>query len=99
MLWEKRRVVFADEALEADFRRLAVSRHPEDERLHVVLKAIRAELRRRWRSGKRITSPAMISEYERVLHRVPDLWRLKLHRHGTVIYSVSRNRIQILDIL
>ena len=98
MLWENRCVVFADEALEADFSRLAASRHPEDERLHVVLKAIREELRKRWRSGKRITGGALPWDYKRT-HRVPNLWRLRLHRHGTVIYAFSRRSIQILDIL
>ena len=89
--------MFADEALEADFRRLALSKHPEDERLHVILNAIRKELRMRWKSGKRITDPATTQAYTSV-HRTP-LWRLRLHRHGTVIYSVSRRRIRIVDLL
>ena len=98
MLWETMRVVFADELLEADFSRLAVSRYPEDERLHSVIGGIRAELGKRWRSGKRITDRAALAEYER-MHGMVNLWRLKLHGQGTVIYSVSRDRIRILDIL
>ncbi len=98
MLWESRRVVFADEALETDFRRFAVSRHPEDQRLHVVLQRIRTELRKRWRSGKRITDQALTQDYHRV-YRAPNVWRLRLHRHGTVIYTVSSRSIRIVDIL
>lgn len=95
---ESKRIAFADEALEADFKRLPESKHPEDECLHSVLTGMREELRKRWRSGKKITSRAALAEYKRI-HGVPNLSALKLHRHGTVIYSVSRARIQILDIL
>ena len=97
-MWETRRVIFADEALEADYRRLAESKHPEDQVLRSVLTEIRAELGKRCRSGKRVTGRSALAEYKRI-HGVSNLWVLKLHRHGTVIYCVSRSRIQILDIL
>lgn len=91
-------VVFVDKKMEDDYKRLARSEHSEDKRLYQILTGIREELRKRWRSGKGITSRAALAEYKRI-HRVPNLSALKLHRHGTVIYSVSRARIQILDIL
>ena len=98
MLWENRRVVFADETLESDYRRLTVSAHPEDVQLHSILRTIRTELRRRWRRGKRITNPRVASRYER-MYQAPNVWRLRLHRYGTVIYSVLERTIRILDIL
>lgn len=98
MLWKTRRVVFADEPLEADFRRLAESEHREDKKLHSVLKSIRMELGQRWRSGQRITRGRMASEYRKT-YQVSNVWRLKLYEHGTVIYSVSRTGLRILDIL
>lgn len=98
MLWKERPVVFAEEKLETDFRRLGESKHPEDECLHSILTGIRAELGKRWGSGRRVTGRATLTEYKR-MDGVSNLWVLKLHRHGTVIYSVSRSRIQILDIL
>ena len=98
MLWGHRQVIFADEALEADYRRLAESKHPEDQVLLSVLGAVRAELGKRWTGGRRVTSRATLSEYKRK-YGVSNLWVLKLHRYRTVIYSVSSSRIQTVDIL
>lgn len=98
MFWKDRRIVFADEALEADFRRLAESEHRDDKKVHSVLKSIRMELLQRWRSGQRITRGRMALEY-RKRYQVSNVWRLRLYEHGTAIYSVSRTGLQILDIL
>ncbi len=86
--------MFADEALELDFRRMSVSKHAEDARLYLILKSIRVQLLKQWRKGRRIPSSAG-SPYM----KAPNVWRLRIPPYGTVIYSVLRRTIQILDIL
>jgi hypothetical protein len=98
MFKEKRRVVFADKALETDFRRLEASKHPEDKHLHSVLAGIRAELDKRWRRGKGVAGRSVLAAYERI-HGGSNLWMLRLRRHGTVIYRIDRDEIHILDIV
>ena len=95
---ESTRVVFADQKLEADYRQKSRSNHPEDLRLYSVLKAIRLELGKRWRSGKRVAHQLMPTESVQT-QRAPKAWRLKLQRYGTVVYIVSMHGIRIVDIL
>jgi hypothetical protein len=51
---KRRKVVFASENLEKNYKRLASSGHPEDRRSYRVLQKIRSELRINHKYGKRI---------------------------------------------
>lgn len=54
MDWEIRRVKFASEKLENDYKRLAVSKNPEDKKQYSVLRKIRKKVWNKYNTGKKI---------------------------------------------
>ena len=54
MDWEIRRVKFASEKLENDYKRLAVSKNPEDKKQYSVLRKIRKKVWNKYNPGKKI---------------------------------------------
>ena len=94
----ERRVAFADEKLEDEYKKLAESKHPEDEKVYSFVTEIRAELGKRWRSGQKVTDGKRISLYERMF-QVREIWQVEIPPHGMVLFSVTPEAILIVDIL
>lgn len=93
-----RKVVFANEELEEDYKRLAAAMHSEDKKRFLVLQDIRKQLLMKCRSGKEIPEDKIPEVYRR-LFRVRNLWSLDLPPHGRVLYSLVEEEIRIVDIL
>jgi len=98
MKWEKRRVAFADEKLEHDYKRLAESRHPEDEKVYSFHTEIRTQLGKKWESGQKVTDAKRISLYEQTF-QIKEVWQVEIPPHGTVLFSITPEAILIVDIL
>ncbi len=94
----ERQIAFADENLEHDYKKLAESEHPEDERVYSFLTAIRMELGKKWESGQKVTDGKRISLYERMF-QIKEVWQVEIPPHGTVLFSVTPEAILIVDIL
>ena len=54
MDWEIRRVKFASEKLEDDYKRLAVSKNSEDKKQYSILRRIRKKACNKYNTGKKI---------------------------------------------
>ncbi len=93
---EKTTVRFANKEMEDDFNRLGESEHPEDRRLHAVLRRVRETVLREYQKGRRVPESAMV-KMSRDLFGIHDLWSLEIPGHGTVFFGVFENEILIVD--
>ena len=94
----ERRIAFADEKLEHDFKKLAEPKHPEDQKVYSFLTEIRMELGKKWESGQKVTDGKRISLYERTF-QIKEVWQVEIPPHGTVLFSITPESILIVDIL
>ena len=94
---EQLTVIFANKALDQDFKRLSTSENPEDKRLYAVLRRIIYCLRFQYQSGDRLQSYE-ISDYYKNAFQIDNLWKIDLGRDKTVLYSVVGREIWILDL-
>ena len=91
-------MVFASQKLEDLYKRLAVSQHREDRRSYQTLQKIRRQLGMHYRSGREIPMKRIPSVYKRMFD-IENLWRLDVPAGSTVVYSVVRQQILIVDIV
>ena len=98
MEWEIRRVKFANKEMENSYKRLAVSKHPEDRRLCLTLGNIRSKVRSEYHRGGEIPKDKIPAIYRQMFH-IDNLWKLNFSKHEVVFYSIVRDDILIVDIL
>jgi len=94
----RKRVVFANKKLEADFNRVATSDHPEDKKLYSILSEARNRLQTEHQTGRKIPSEEMPQVYKDMFG-IDNLWELKVENYGIVLYSVVCDEILIVDIV
>lgn len=98
MDWEIRRVKFANEKMENNYKQLATSTHPEDEKQYLVLRQIRKTVWEKHQMGQKIQKDRIPAIYKRMFH-INNLWRLDFSRQEIVFYSIVGKEILIIDIL
>ena len=98
MDWKIRRVKFASKKQEDDYKRLAVSKNPEDKKQYSVLRQIRKKVWNKYNTGKKIPKDNIPAIYRQMFH-IDNLWKLNLSKHEVVFYSIVSDDILIVDIL
>lgn len=97
MVEQPRKVTFANEKFESDFKRLANSEDPADRKLYSVLRRIREKVKTDFALGKKVPLEEIPAVYVERFD-IENLWKLETSKGEIVYYSFTDGDIQIVDI-